>query len=553
MAESPVRAPAAMSLHLLIYRDQTLVARHVLRDQAFTVGRGEGADITVDDPGLAAQHAEVAPHTDGTWTLQILGGRKISHQNELVDEIALRDGTCVDLGRHQLMVRTGGGGTTLHPAMAPTHIAQAHEVAARAGGAPAPLHLEEIGGRRWPVVERPLTLGVAKDCDIALSDPTVSRHHCRIEYRDDLLFVRDLGSTNGTFVDGVQILEALLHPGVRLRLGRSELRLVARRRAASADKTGPALFHGMVGGSAEMREIYRLLGKIAGSDAPVLISGETGTGKELAARAIHSASPRRDQPLVVVNCGAIPEELIESELFGHEKGAFTHAVTSRDGAFAEANGGTIFLDEIGELPPSVQATLLRVLEEHTFKRVGGNRELRSDFRVVAATNRNLADEVKEGSFRQDLFFRLYVAPVELPPLRKRLADLPVLIDYFLQGETPSGAAPPQLTPQGLAALQRYPWPGNVRELRNALARASLLSDSRQLGPDDFTFLLHQEEPGELFDLSRITLQEVERLAIEAHLRAAKGQRRAAAASLGIATSTLYEKLKRYPELGNLAE
>jgi len=542
-----------MSLLLLIYRDQTVVARHVLQTHAVTVGRGEGADITLDDPGLAAQHAEVAPKGDGSWTLRLLGGRKVSHGDALVDEVKLRDGTCVDLGRHQLMVRAGGSGTTLHPALAPTHIAQAHEVAARAGGAAAPLHLEEIGGRRWPVVQRPLTVGVAKDCDITLSDATVSRHHCRIESRDDLLFVRDLGSTNGTFVDGVQVLEALLRPGVRLRLGASELRLVARRRAASADTSGPALFHGMVGGSAEMREIYRLLGKIAGSDAPVLISGETGTGKELAARAIHGASRRRDQALVVVNCGAIPEELIESELFGHEKGAFTHAVTSRDGAFADADGGTIFLDEIGELPPSVQATLLRVLEEHTFKRVGGNRELRSDFRVVAATNRNLADEVKAGSFRQDLFFRLYVAPVELPPLRKRIDDLPVLIDYFLQCETPSGAAPPQVTPQGLAALQRYPWPGNVRELRNALSRASLLSDSRQLGADDFTFLLHQEEPGELFDLSRMPLQEVERLAIEAHLRAAKGQRRAAAASLGIATSTLYEKLKRYPELGNLAE
>jgi DNA-binding NtrC family response regulator len=541
-----------MSLVLLIYRDQTVVARHVLQDRAFTVGRGEGADLVVDDPGLAAQHAEVVPNAAGGWTLHILGGRRIAYQNERVDEIALREGTCVDLGRHQLMVRTGGG-STLHPTMPPTHIAQAHEVAARAGGAAAPLHLEEIGGRRWAVVQRPLTVGVAKDCDVVLSDPTVSRHHCRIEHRDDLLFVRDLDSTNGTFVDGVQVLEALLRPGVRLRLGRSELRLVARRRAPSTETTGPALFHGMVGGSVAMREIYRLLGKIAGSDAPVLISGETGTGKELAARAIHNASPRHEQPLVVVNCGAIPEELIESELFGHEKGAFTHAVTTRDGAFAEANGGTIFLDEIGELPPSVQATLLRVLEEHTFKRVGGNRELRSDFRVVAATNRNLADEVRAGSFRQDLFFRLYVAPVELPPLRKRLDDLPVLIDYFLQCETPSGAAPPSVTPQALAALQRYPWPGNVRELRNALSRASLLSDSGRLGPDDFTFLLQQAEPGELFDLARMPLQEVERLAIEAHLRAAKGQRRAAAASLGIATSTLYEKLKRYPELGNLAE
>jgi len=402
------------------------------------------------------------------------------------------------------------------------------------------------------VVRRPLTLGVAQDCDVILSDPTVSRHHCRVEYRDDLLFVRDLGSTNGTFVNGVQVLEALLTPGVRLRLGNTELRLVARRQAGPT-AGGPPLFHGMVGGSPQMRELYRLLGRIANTDAPVLISGETGTGKELAARAIHDASPRHARPLVVVNCGAIPEELIESELFGHEKGAFTHAVATRDGAFADANGGTIFLDEIGELPPSVQSTLLRVLEERTFKRVGGNRELHSDFRIVAATNRNLVNEVKDGRFRQDLFFRLYVAPVELPPLRQRLDDLPTLVDHLLRRDAAAGSQPPAVTPEAMAVLRRYDWPGNVRELRNALSRAQLLSDAPQLGPEDFSFLRRAAAPADLFDLAHLPLQEVERLAIEAHLKAAKGQRRAAAASLGIATSTLYEKLKRYPELGNLAE
>ncbi|MGD2064685.1 MAG: sigma 54-interacting transcriptional regulator [Nitrospirota bacterium] len=541
-----------MSLLLLIYRDQALVSRHSLQDRPLTIGRGDKAEIPIDDPGLAARHAVVEPDPDGTWTLRLLGGRKVTHGDGLIDEVQLLDGTCVDLGRHQLVVRTGGSGSTLHTTFAPTHIAQAHEVAAQAGGASAPLHLEEVGGRRWAVVRRPLTLGVAKDCDVALSDPTVSRHHCRVEYRDDLLFVTDLGSTNGTYVNGVQVLEALLTPGVRLRLGNTELRLVARRHAGAA-ASGPPLFHGMVGGSPQMREIYRLLGRIAATDAPVLISGETGTGKELAARAIHNASPRRERPLVVVNCGAIPEELIESELFGHEKGAFTHAVATRDGAFAEANHGTIFLDEIGELPPNVQSTLLRVLEERTFKRVGGNRELRSDFRIVAATNRNLAEEVKEGTFRQDLFFRLYVAPVELPPLRERLDDLPALAEHLLRRDATTGSHPRSVAPEAMEVLRRYTWSGNVRELRNALSRAQLLTDAQELGPEAFSFLHREEAPADLFDLAHLPLQEVERLAIEAHLKAAKGQRRAAAASLGIATSTLYEKLKRYPELGNLAE
>jgi len=535
---------------LEIYRGPTVVARVRLRGRAITVGRGEGVDVDLAEVAVDETPAVVEPTTGGRWRLRI--GTSLSARR---DAILLRNGEAVPLGGHSLVVRDdtgdgerhGGNGGTAQSLVAPTRLAQAHEVAAQAGGAAASLYLE-YAGKRWPVGRRPLTVGTAADCDVVVEDATVSRHHCCLEPRGELLFVRDLGSTNGTRVDEVAVLEAMTRPEARLRIGNTCLHLVARERPVVTP--GPDRFHGMVGTTPKMRSLYRLLERIAATDAPVLISGETGTGKELAARAIHEASGRRGGPLVVINCGAIPEELIESELFGHEKGAFTHAVATRDGAFAQADGGTLFLDEVGELPLAVQATLLRVLEDRTFKRVGGNRELTSDFRIVAATNLELTTEVREGRFRQDLFFRLYVAPVTLPPLADRLDDLPALVAHLLQRDATAGAPPPEVAPEAIDLLRRHRWPGNIRELRNVLARAQLLNDGSRLGPESFTFLdeVGPATPG--IDLAHLTLQEVERMTIAAHLAAHQGQRRAAAASLGIATSTLYEKLKRYPELGS---
>ncbi len=534
-----------MAPTLEIFRDHTVVARVRLQGRAITVGRGDGVDVALTDEALGESPAVVEPTAEGRWRLRIGGRTPAARRNAL----ALREGEPVDLASHRLVVRGDPprDHATARNLASPTRLAQAHEVAAQAGGAAASLYLEHAG-RRWPVAHRPLTVGSAEDCDVVVDDPTVSRHHCRLERQGELHFVRDLGSTNGTYVDEVAVLEAMVRPGARLRVGNTCLHLVARQRPVATP--GPDRFHGMVGTTPGMRDLYRLLERIAATDAPVLISGETGTGKELAARAIHEASERRRGPLVVVNCGAIPEELVDSELFGHEKGAFTHAVSARDGAFAQADGGTLFLDEVGELPLAVQATLLRVLEEHTFKRVGGNHELTSDFRVIAATNRDLAAEVREGQFRQDLFFRLYVAPVTLPPLSQRLDDLPSLIDHLLRRDATGADPPPAVTPEAMARLRRHPWPGNIRELRNVLARARLMSDGPVLDEPAFAFLDETPPAAPGLDLAHLTLQEVERMTIAAHLAAHQGQRRAAAASLGIATSTLYEKLKRYPELGS---
>jgi two-component system response regulator PilR (NtrC family) len=235
-------------------------------------------------------------------------------------------------------------------------------------------------------------------------------------------------------------------------------------------------FSGLFGKSRVMRDLYGLIEKVAASTANVLILGESGTGKELAARALHMNSPRRERPFVAINCGAIPETLIESELFGHNRGSFTGAVADRPGLFEQAEGGTLFLDEIGEIPLLLQAKMLRVLQEREFRRVGGTMAIKSDVRIVAASNRNLEEQVKEGTFREDLFYRLNVVQVRMPPLRERPEDLPVLLEYFYNKYVPT--PPPSnsaiITPDALKILAAYPFPGNVRELENMVERCVVL-------------------------------------------------------------------------------
>ena len=235
---------------------------------------------------------------------------------------------------------------------------------------------------------------------------------------------------------------------------------------------------GLIGRSAKMQQVLRLVDKIAASEATVIIQGETGTGKGLVARAIHTCSPRCDKPFIAVNCGAIPENLLESELFGHVRGAFTGATATKPGKFELAAGGTIFLDEIGDMSPDLQVKVLRVLEEKEFEPVGGCRTLKADVRIIAATHRDLEQEVAQGRFRQDLFYRLYVIPLSLAPLRERSTDVPLLVEHFLgccnQCRTPEAAL--GMAPEALALLAGYSWPGNVRELKNLIERLVVLSE-----------------------------------------------------------------------------
>jgi DNA-binding NtrC family response regulator len=241
----------------------------------------------------------------------------------------------------------------------------------------------------------------------------------------------------------------------------------------------------MIGVSRSLQEVFKRVGRVAKTDAPVLIVGESGTGKELVAKALHEYSPRRQQEMMIINCGAIPENLLESELFGHEKGSFTGAIARRAGRFEQADGGTLFLDEIGDMPLTIQVKLLRVLQDGSFSRIGSNETLATDVRIIAATHKNLTDEVAAGRFREDLYYRLNVVEIRIPPLRERVEDIPLLAEFFLQRLTKkNGMARIRLTAEAINTLQSHAWPGNVRELENTIARACALTSSNILLPTD---------------------------------------------------------------------
>jgi DNA-binding NtrC family response regulator len=311
-------------------------------------------------------------------------------------------------------------------------------------------------------------VGSAPGNHLALADATVSRVHCELRARPDAVIVKDCGSTNGTIVEGVRLREGEVKAGTAVRVGNSVFRIEAAAGASFLPVSDSTSFGELVGASLEMRRVYAVLERIAPISATLLIEGETGTGKDVAARSLHAASRRADGPFVPVDCGAIPEKLVESELFGHLRGSFSGAVNDRKGVFEEAHGGTLFLDEIGEMPLAIQPKLLRAIETRSIRRVGANAERPVDVRIIAATNRSLASAANAGTFREDLYYRLAVVDVKLPPLRARGDDIALLAQHFYSRFAGPDAA---LPPAFLAMLSTRTWPGNVRELRNFIERS----------------------------------------------------------------------------------
>jgi two-component system NtrC family response regulator len=332
-------------------------------------------------------------------------------------------------------------------------------------------------------------------------------------------------------------------------------RLVLQNRLLQADLGNKYGFPNIVGESKAMREILALVKRVAASRATVLVSGESGTGKELIARAIHLQSPRAAKPFISVNCAALTETLLESELFGHERGAFTHAVAMRKGRFELADGGTLFMDEVAEMSPALQVKLLRVLQEMEFERVGGNKTIKVDVRVVAATNRDLKLEVEEGRFREDLYYRLNVVHLHLPPLRERQEDIPLLAAHFIGKYARENArGEVHLTPEALHVLLRYPWPGNVREVENVMERAVILCAGNRITPQDLPGELSREAPEAKLDIDRFiplttplpeALEKIEEQMIRRALEQSGQVQVRAAELLGITKSLLQYKLKKY--------
>jgi len=425
-------------------------------------------------------------------------------------------------------------------------------------------------GAEFPVpADGALRLGRDDGCEVQLLDEGVSRVHAEVLRDGPALSVRDLDSTNGVRVNGVPTAGAGLAPGDRVALGGVRLLVLpdpgdgepspslaaAPTRELPTGEGGPAPalpearpapgpVEEVLGQSPPVRELLSLLGRVAPSEATVLVQGESGTGKELVARAVHRLSPRRRGPFVVLNCAALPAELVESELFGHEKGAFTGALARKTGLAEAAHGGTLFLDELGELPAAAQAKLLRFLESRELVRVGATRPIRVDVRLVAATHRDLDAQVAAGELREDLLYRLRVVELRVPPLRERGDDVLLLAESFLARFGPRL----RFDDSARTALAAYGWPGNVRELKNAVEAASILTVGPEIGRADLPARVQGTEAAPRTAAPAdepLSLEEAERRAIAAALEHTGGHRTKAAALLRIDRKTLYVKLKAF--------
>jgi two-component system response regulator GlrR len=406
-------------------------------------------------------------------------------------------------------------------------------------------------GKRLVTAEASLTVGTAAQNALVLRDPGVSRHHLRLEVTPDGLLVSDLDSTNGTLLGPVGLKQALLGESpVELRLADTVLRIATLGEEEEVPLDTGDRFGAVLGRSPGMRELFGKLRSASAQNVTVLLEGETGTGKELLAREIHQHSPRRDAPFVILDCGAIPASLIESELFGHARGAFTGAAAERGGAFEEAHGGTIFLDEIGELDLAMQPRLLRALESGQVKRLGESTHRRVDVRIVAATNRDLERAVNHATFRADLFYRLAVVRARIPPLRERPEDIePLALHLLAEAARRFGLeGPPPLSPAALQQLVTHRWAGNVRELRNFCERLVALSPAGDTAPppaspgpasaDDAADLPFKEAKAEW--VARFDVQYLTRLLDRCQDNVAEASRRS-----GIDRVHLFRLIKKY--------
>jgi DNA-binding NtrC family response regulator len=506
----------------LYYRGESF-GDYFVGERPLAVGSNRNCDIVIHDPEVADHH----------WLVMARGGTVMAYdlaraKGERPKELHIPMNQRLALGRDFSLTRlsepTLSAGERPGPRterIAPTERSAVRLSIIVGNGSEA---------KRVCINGCPIHVGSAPDNDLVLPDKTVSASHCRLEPADSGLVIRDLGSRNGTYVNGVRVITALLSEGANVRIGRTTLRVAARSESSLINPTG------MVAESPGMRDVLTEVQHMAALSWPVLIFGESGTGKEHVARALHKAGPRCNETFVALNAGGLPRELIESELFGHERGSFTGAAAVHRGVFEQAHRGTLFLDEIGELALEMQARLLRTVESGEIRRVGGECDLRADVRVVCATNRNLRAMVAAGAFRQDLYYRLARFVIEVPPLRTRPEDIRALAVHFLSSiESEVGAR--QLTQEAMSHLLGYGWPGNVRELHNVLATACASTCALQLETSDIERAFGRVG-GARVDAKTATMEAL-RQAVRDH----GGNLSAAARSLKIARTTLRDRLK----------
>jgi len=517
------------------------------------IGRSADNDLVLPLPDVADYHAEIRSKGE-TCEIQAAQDESLGQRGRTVDRARLSPGDQVALGCYRLQWLTPEADSdpsqpALDLANLRSHGTKTLEQPLNSGGRVIGLEVVDGAGRglRRDLEDSVVLVGRSPECDLVLMDDAVSWEHCALEPEGDCVRVRDQGSHNGTYLDGRKVESALAEAGSRVQIGQTTLELIGE--SETDDDTESSGLAELIGRNPKMQKVYARIEEAASSRIPVLIVGETGTGKELAARAVHSLGPRSLRPFVPVNCAAIPRDLLEDELFGHVRGAFTGAAADRAGAFERADGGTVFLDEVGELAPELQPKLLRVIEDGRVPRLGGN-EIQCDFRVIAATNSDLARAMSDGRFRQDLYYRLAVFQIRLPLLRDRLDDLPDLVDHFLETAEEhtgiAGAERIQFEQDALRRLGEHGWPGNVRELRNFVFRSVVEVKQGHVDEQLVDRLLTDFiTPESTAPSALASLEETEKAVIRKALQDCNGQRRAAARRLGIAESTLYEKIRRY--------
>ena len=524
---------------LRFYKDDSLLLEYRLSAGRTTIGRADSCDIALPGDTISRLHCIVQGRGEN-WKVLDKSRHGVFVSGKRIDqEAALSPTTILEIGPYQVefiqqrteAVPTAAQETDLSHELMHTYgdeiVVERAVLVVEQGG---------LAGHRVTLVSPRVSVG-GPGSMIELQDPALVTHHCWLTVSRGRVMLES--GQGAAWLDGSRVRGITpLYADECFRIGNTLLRV-----ERGQDEETPYFkrFGEMVAESKEMTRLFGVLRRMSGHHYTVLIIGESGTGKELVARGIHDHSPRVDQPYVALNCGAISPQLFESELFGHEPGAFTDAKNRKDGAFHEADGGTLFLDEIGELPESAQAKLLRTLETGEVRRVGATKATHPDVRVVAATNRDLAKEVAEGRFREDLFFRLAVLSVQIPPLRDRPEDLGPITEALARHLHPEA----HVTPDAMEILREHTWPGNVRELRNVLTRAYVMGGPRMDTKDlSFHALTSPNASAHTAPVGQ-TLKDTEKQTLERVLRRHNQNRSAAARELGIARSTLLYKMKKH--------
>ncbi len=540
--------------YIRLYKQNDQVCSIPLKNNLNKIGRGHQSDIQLDDVTLSRPHCYIV-FKDDAWYLENISKNGVldSSRNPLEGRVKIKSGIRYQIGRLYSFEMSSEDRTaeekTLILSQSPTQILSGNLVSKKIIRGKAVVTGKLADGTEFEktVSSAGLNIGSHPTNDLIYPSDTMSRFHARIELIDNEFILTDLSSTNGTSINSVAVIKAKIPGNAKLQIGPYELKFEVIQEEIELSPLVRNRLDGLVSDNKEMRTLFSLIEAVSSTDAPVVIRGESGTGKELIARAIHRLSLRESGVFMALNCAALPKDLVESELFGYEKGAFTGAVQTHIGAFEAAHNGTLFLDEIGDLDLAVQAKLLRALESREIRRVGSTQIIPISVRVVAASHKNLKIEIEEGRFREDLFYRLNVVEAQVPPLRDRKEDIDILIPELLRQLGLSFL----VSDQAIDLLRSYSFPGNVRELKNILQRAHIEYEIRcakinrqlpkVLEQNDFNFLLKSADAQLL--LSKAQKEEITR--IKKALEDAEYQQNQASKILKMPVSTLNDKIKRY--------